>query len=376
MRMKQTIGPTRKVVRSFPEVGKTTVKSKPSLQKSAEKIVSANKLREAMAKEPLTTILKLATAEAKRRKRVEGATGINLMPTDTREASISSAAVGDITMSASAFMYRTPRKNVDDVVKYQMNRQITHELNGSVDAAAVFDINVLDARAVKGNPSSDEDYSHLTIEKAFDKLLLGETQDKDGTAFVGRVQQQSIHVKSLTIDLTLANLLESGVFVDLYELVPQHTIGPSEYYNTNYSTGYMSPTWTYASSLAGTDTIFPQDIMNYGELAANPASSTNFSRTWKQVKRLRLNLGDKAVHRHKAVYSINKTVSYQEFAQFSPDGGKFAGWNPTFMLVAKGAPTGGSEAASTSMRYTCNMQLNYESSPDRQSKVIVFDTNA
>lgn len=373
MRMKQT---TRKVFKSIPKVGETIVKSKPSLQKSTEKIVSANKLREAVAAEPVTTILKLAVAEARRRKRVEGATGMNLMPVDTREASISSAAVGDITMSASAFMYRTPRKNVDDVVKYQMNRQITHELNGSVDAASNFDINVLDARPVKNNPNNDDDYSHLTIEKAFDKLLLGQTKDEDGTAYVGKVQQQSIHVKSLTIDLTLANLLETGMFVDLYELVPQHTLGPSTYYNTNYSTGYMSPTWTYASSLASSDTIFPEDIMNYGDLAANPASSTNFSRTWKQVKRLRLNLGNKAVHRHKAVYSINKTVSYQEFAQFSGDGGKFAGWNPTFMLVMKGSPTGGAEAAATSMRYTCNMQLNYESSPDRQSKVIVFDTNA
>ena len=376
MRVKPT---SRKIFKSIPKVATTMKKTSTSLQTKADKLVKNNKLRETIAQEPIVAILKIAADEARKRKRVEGATGINLMPTDTREASISSDAVGDITMSASAYMYRTPRKNVDDVVKYQMNRAITHEVNSSADSAGIYDINILDARAVESNPNSGDDYSHLTIEKAFNKLLLGETKDKDGTAFTGKVQQQSIHVKSLTIDLTFANLLETGVFVDVYELVPQHTLGPSTYYDTNFSTGYMSPKWTYSSSLeasSNTDTIFPQDVMTYSKLAANPMSATNFSRTWKQVKRLRLNLGNKAVHRHKSVYSINKTVSYQEYAQFSPSGGKFAGWNPTFMIVVKGAPTGGSEAAASSIRYTCNMQMNYESSPDRQAKVIVFDSNS
>lgn len=351
-------------------------KSSDFLKNAAEKIDRLESLRENIAHEPIAQIARLAYEAASRRKRVEGATGINLMPEDTRSVAINSDAAKAINTSASMYMYRTPRRKVDDAVKYVMKRSVTLDNSAGTDVAKCYDINILDAKPVENNPNSDADYSRLTIEKAFDNYLLGKTAEADSDfPQTGKVMQSSIHVKSLSIELTFSNVLESGVMLDVYELVPQHTLGPSSYSSEAYASGYMSPLWTYIEGLSTTNVITTDNTLSYTNLAANPSVSTPFNRTWKKVKHLRLNMTGNSVHRHKSFYEINKTVSYPELAQFSDKGGKFAGWNPTFLVIQRGVPTASNQSASTNVRYSCNIQLNYEATPDRQNKVIVFDSN-
>lgn len=345
------------------------------LNKAASKINEVEQMREGLSKEPIKTLLSLAEKSARAKKTPIGAGGLNLLPTDARTAAISGTAVGDITTSMSMFMYRPPRKSMPDNIQYQMKRVVSSGGIGSaVDAQSIYDCNILDAEPVSNNPDTDQDYSRLTVRRAFDNYLKGSVI-KDTSFVQTKIQQSSIHVKSLTCELEITNLSATPMFVDLYELVPQHNLGPTDYdINDRQADGYMSPTWTFEQGLTN-DVIFTDNSMPMTNIAANPFNSTVFSRTWKQVKHLRLNLTGNSIHRHKSVYAINKTVSYQEMAQFSTSGGKFAGWNPTYMFIQKGAPTSGNLAGTSALRYVANMQLNYEANPDRQAKVIVFDSD-
>lgn len=373
---------TRKTFRAIPKFG-ATVKSSPktkstfnTLRKEVAKLPQVQKFRESLANEPIETLTSMSEKIAKSRKRVEGATGLSLIPTDTRQVSISATASNDFTTSANMYMYRPPRKRVEDAVKYVMKRLVTNTSTGAVNANTVYDINILDGKPVKSNPNSNSDYTPMSVKRAFDNYLEGRTYKADsGGGFLARVEQSSIHVKSLSIDLTIANLYSTGVLVDVYELVPQFDLGPTTYESENYAVGYMSPYWTCTEGLSTSNVQQTKDALNVLDLAFVPNNSTYFQRCWKKVKHLRLNMQANGVHRHKSIYQINKTVTYQEMAQMSDDGGKLAGWNPTFLIVQRGIPTAGEQASASSIRYTCNIQLNYEATPDRQSKVIVFDDN-
>lgn len=316
---------------------------------------------------------------AERLPQAKGFTGINLQRPGNRRVVVDGTANANISNSATMYAYRPPRKRPEDVVKYAYKTLATKDINVSnAGQQAIFDINILDAEPVYSNPDSNDKYSNLTIRHAFDKYLKtqfkGDTDagtDRDVTALI---EQTSLHFKSLTMDLVITNRESTALFVDIYELVPQHVLGPTNYASSsNYATGYMSPRWTYEQGLSATDVIEMQDDLTPNSLSSNPYDSTVFSRTWKEVKHVRVNMTGNSVHRHKSAYSINKTVSYQEMAQFSTSGGKFAGWNPTFLVMAKGAPILGSAGGTGALTYSCNMQLNYESNPSRQAKVIVYD---
>ena len=366
--------------RIFKKAARAAKTGETLLKKTGDSLVKADKIRETIANEPVPAILNVMTKIAMLKKSPIGAMGLNLMPETTRDVAISGAATGDVTTSASGYMFRPPRKRVPDAVQYCMKRVATAgAINSVAGAATVFDCNLLDAEPVQGNPNDNNDYSRLTIRKAFDNMLLGKT-GIGTTDYTMKVQQSSIHVKSFTNEFTVKNNLNTECLFDIYELVPQHVLTNTTYFNNppsdRYAEGYMSPTWTYNQGLDGTtDVIEIGSDLSSTNVAANPFVSTVFSRTWKVVKHVRVNMTGNSVHRHKSVYSINKTVSYQELAQITTQGGKFAGWNPTLMCIQRGAPTSTSVAADTSISYTSNMQLNYEATPDRQSKVIVFDAN-
>ena len=374
---------TRKSFRAIPKVGPTMKSSSKfakstgsTLRKEVAKLPQVQKFRESLASEPIETIAKLAQEASKQKKRVEGATGLNLMPVGARKAAISGTASNDFTTSTSMYMFRPPRKRVDDAVRYAMKRSVTNTQIGAVNENNVYDINILDAKPVKNNPDTSSDYTPMSVKRAFDNMLLGNTTESaDSTATVAKVAQSDLHVKSLSVDLTLSNLYATGVLIDVYELVPQFDLGPTEYSTENYSAGYMSPYWCCIKGIQGAKVIQTDDTLETLDLAFVPSNSTYFNRCWKTVKHLRLNMSANSVHRHKSVYEINKTVTWQQMDQVSGDGGKFAGWNPTFLIVQRGIPVAGEQAAANSIRYSCNIQLNYEATPDKQAKVIVYDEN-
>lgn len=365
--------------KTFKKAAKAVKKGQTALQRVGDGLVEAEKIRQTVANDPIPSLLKIATKVAASKKVPIGFIGLNLMSTSTRDIAISGEATGDVTTSASMYMYRPPRKRVPDAVQYCMKRVATSgAINSVAGNAKVFDCNLLDGEPVQNNPNTANDYTRMSIRRAFDNLLLGETKLVSTTTDkTMKKQQQSIHVKSFTNELTVTNLLSSACLFDIYELVPQHNLNGTVYFpdSDRYAVGYMSPTWTYNQGLNSTDVIETDNDLASTNVAANPFVSTTFSRTWKVVKHVRVNMTGNSVHRHKSVYSINKTVSYQEMAQLSTEGGKFAGWNPTFLCIQRGAPSSQSTADATSISYSTNMQLNYEATPDQQSKVIVFEEN-
>ena len=383
--MRMPASKTRKRFRRIPTVT-SPVGSRPATPRKSPNLtwkdMSKKKLetaaRDWVEGKTIPEILNEAQKLAERLPQPKGFTGINLQRPGNRRVVVDGTANANISNSATMFAYRPPRSRPADVVKYAYKTLATKDINVSESQQAIFDIDILDAEPVYDNPDSNDKYSNLTIRHAFDKYLKtqfkGDTDagtDQDITAFI---QQTSLHFKSLTTDLVITNRESTALFVDIYELVPQHVLGLTTYASSsNHATGYMSPRWTYEQGMSDTDVIEMQDDLTPNSLSSNPYDSTLFSRTWKEVKHVRVNMTGNSVHRHKSAYSINKTVSYQEMAQFSTSGGKFAGWNPTYLIVAKGAPAAGMAGTTGSLSYTCNMQLNYESNPSRQAKVIVYD---
>ena len=369
--------------RTTPFKASTIVKDgKRVLQAATTKMEQAQKLRDDLAHQPIKTLVGLASKAAGAEKTPVGANGKNLLPVDARSIVINGGATGDVTSSMSMYMYRPPRKRSVNSIQYAMKTMASRTIGSVENAQALFDIDILDGVGVKSDNPGDGKYSNLTVKRAFDNYIQTAYKNLGDTALAAKIQQTAIHFKSLTSELIITNNNDSSMMVDVYELVPQHTLGPSERISESLADGYMSPRYTFEQGLTGgddSDVIFTDDQMPATSIAANPFNSTVFSRTWKVVKQLRLNITGKSTHRHKSVYEINKTVSYQEMAQFSPDGGKFAGWNPTFLCIQKGVPayvlSSTKEAISTNSTYVCNMQLNYESNPESQAKVIVFDAH-
>ena len=370
--------------RSLPTVAKKTSSTLKSgqnfLKKASDKVAKAEKLRDTIADQPIKTLMMYALKAAKNEKTPVGANGKNLLPVDARSIVINGGATGDVTSTMSMYMYRPPRKRSVDSIQYAMKTMASRTIGSGENVQSVFDINLLDAIEVENNNAGDAKYSNLTVKKAFNKYIQTTYNNLSGNAYTAKLQQTSIHFKSMSNELIITNNNDTSVMIDVYELVPQHSLGPSAYASENLATGYMSPRWTFEEGLGtNADTLMLQDNMDATDLAANPFNSTVFSRTWKVVKQLRLNITGGSTHRHKSVYEINKTVSYQEMAQVSPNGGKFAGWNPVFMCVQRGVPAqvlgATKEAVASSTTYVSNMQLNYEANPEAQAKVIVYDSN-
>lgn len=326
---------------------------------------------ETMANEPLDAVISAATKLSGSMKTPIGSLGLSLMPTSAKERSVSGAATGDVTTSATLYAFRPPRKrNREGEITYVQKAVTTYKRTSIADTVVVGDINVLDAEPVLNN-SATEPYSRLTIRDCFDEYLKAQVQDENAS-YELKKQQTSIHVKSVSSELMIKNNSNTMALVDVYELVPQHTLGPSTYSVQRYAVGYMSPTWTYLSGLS--DTLMLEDQLQISDVASKPTDSSLWTRSWKVIKKVRLNLTANSLHRHKSSIAVNKTVSYPESAQFSSSGGKFAGWNPTYMLVQKGAPDGLSAATTSDVTYTCNMELRYTASAQEQARVIVYDS--
>ena len=369
---KNRINPRTKATEFIKETAKSPKATINNIKRGVE---SAKELREAISQQDLPGVLAVTTKLAKARKSPIGANGINLQPTEMRTVTLMSDSTAGFTNSACMYMYRPPRKNVDDAVKYCMKRTVETATSSDVNLQNVADFHLLDAKPVKDNPGNANDYSVMTVQTAFQKYLKASVT-AGTSSYVAKLAQANIHIKSLTSEMTIKNLATDGVMIDLYDLVPAHNIGPSTYDgNQAFANGYMSPGWAMSQGLSDTNVIEPGNDMTPSTLGAKPTNSTLFTRTWKQVKHTRINMSANATHRHRAVYAINKTVSYPEFDQFSPDGGMFAGWNPVTFMIIRGVPTSNYLAAATSIKVVNNLQLNYEATPDRQAKVIVFNSN-
>jgi len=364
-------GFTRGGMKSFKTAARNVVSA-------GTKAAATEALRQVSADAAISSIVKYVSDKAKTAKSPVGANGLSLDAPANRDITIRGDAVGDITNSSSMYLYRPNKRRLKEVgdTKYTMKTLVTGAVAASANVQNATDICMLAAVPVFNDPDTNFKYTNMSVKRAFDKLLLASVGNQTPTPTL-KVQQTSIHFSSLTSELMLVNEDSTvAAIVDIYELVPQHTLGPATYVAPGtYASGYMSPLWTYSSGLQSTDVIQSDDVLSYTDVASNPFNSTNFSRTWKVVKHVRVNMSAKGIHRHKSVYGINKTISYQEYAQFSTSGGKFSGWNPSMLIIVRGNPTSTSPiAAPVTVSYNCDLQLSYTAQMTGQEKVIVYDS--
>lgn len=335
------------------------------------KTEASEAFRKKLANSPMAAVVLLAMKKASGISPPKAVNGVNLNDTDNRDISISGVAIGDISTSSSIYAFRPPRKRSLDGVNYIQKTRAAGYKSIDADVQSAIDISILDAEPVSGNPDSNEKYSNLSIRKAFDDFLVA---SNIGSTDKLKLEQTSIHMKSLSCELNLTNNNSTSAIVDIYEVVPKHSLGPSPYVNANYANGYMSPLWCWSVGLSS-DTPILEDTLLSTTVGSKPQDSVNFSRSFAVVKHVKVNLTGNSSHIHKSAYAINKTVTYQEMAQFSTAGGKFAGWNPTYLLRFRGVPTSSNPlACPTSISYYADMQLNYSGYMSEGARAIVFDT--
>jgi hypothetical protein len=354
--------------------------SRKSIKKTLNNVAKAARkgadFTETFANEPFDAIISAATKAAGAMKTPIGSNGLTLMPSSAKERTISGMATGDVTTSATMYAYRPSRKrNREGEINYLQKATTTVQHTTAINLAKCTDLNILDAEPVLNNNASAP-YSRLNIRKCFDEYLKAYVEDSS-QAYTLKEQQTSVHVKTIASEVIIKNNSSTEALVDLYELVPQHSLGPSTYDTQTYAVGYMSPTWTYVNGIA--DTLQLEDTLYVNNVAARPNDSSLWTRTWKVLKKVRINMTGNSLHRHKSCIAVNKTVTYPEMAQFSTNGGKFAGWNPTYMIIQKGGPTGdattGLTASTSDITLTCNMEMKYQASAQEQARVIVYDSS-
>ena len=351
-------------------VGKKAKTIKRTLNNVAKSARIGAEFAETMANEPLDAVITAASKLSSAMKTPVGNLGLSLMPSTAKERSIPGGAAGDVTTSTTMYAFRPPRKrNRQGEITYIQKATTTFESASAANQAISRDVNILDATPVAAN-SETNPYSRMSIRKAFDQYLTAEVE-ADTASYSLKEQQTSIHVKNVASELLIKNNSSNITLVDIYELVPQHTLGPSVFSSQTYAEGYMSPTWSYANGLA--DTLKLEDGIGYTNVAAKPMDSSLWYRTWRVIKKVRVSLTSNSLHRHKSCIAVNKTVTYPEMAQYSTSGGKFGGWNPVYMLVQKGAPNAANSATSTTITVSCNMEMRYTASAQEQARVIVYD---
>lgn len=335
----------------------------------AAKRMGEEALKTMLQEDSLAGLAKVATKYAMRAKTPVGADGLSLLPTALRDVSIPAAAVGDVTGSANAYVYRPPRKRrPEGSVGYKGIDRKLIELTSSANQQGAYAIDVLDMAPVQSNPTGDQKYSNLTVKKFFDyyqqtSLASGETL---------QLEQTSIHLKNVISELVLTNNGTNVAFVDIYEVIPKFDLADTDYANEWRAVGYMCPRYAFAQGLT-TDTMEVEDAFSQAKVGAYPNQSILFQRCWKIIKHVRVNLTGGSVHRHKSVISVNKTIPYQEMANSASAGLKKAGYMSSYLLVTKGAPTSGSIATASDVTAMCNMEASYDAYAAEQNTVIVYD---
>tara|TARA_A100001035_G_C27761984_1_gene491701 strand:- start:645 stop:1760 length:1116 start_codon:yes stop_codon:yes gene_type:complete len=329
--------------------------------------------REKLATVPVAELVSIAVSATKGEKSPLGADGTNLNGTSNRDVSIVGSAVGEFSTSASMYMYRPHRKRTNaGAVNYVQKTRWSATRASTTGQQAHWDISVLDASPVENNPNSNSKYTNLSIKKAFDDFLLASTAGNVGTSAL-KIQQSSIHVRSLSCEVNITNRSDHNIIIDIYEVVPKFSLGPTTYVDEGYATGSMSPSYGWSNGLSSESPQL-EDTLLSTTVGSKPTDSFRYVRTWKEVKHVKVNLTAGSTHIHKMAYAINKTVSYQEFQQFNDKGGKFAGWNPTLLFRTRGVPSSANSIAdSSSVAMLADMQLNYSGYMGEGGRAIVFD---
>lgn len=286
-------------------------------------------------------------------------------------------AIGGTTESQSMFSYRPKRTiKTSDTIQYTAIRNKKIDITNSLGKQAVGDRNL----ALLEPPTndvlqSDTSYTNFSIRNEFDRMLKARTVDSTGATVDSPKQSLVANFHSLS-SVMIIRAPSEGAIVEIFDLQPKFAIGPATYQSESYATDHLSPLWCWVAGtqLAGQSSIETMDDYQHTIVGADPLVSPTFRRTWNIIKKTTVRMTSNAIHRHRSVFNINKSVTYDEMAQASTQGGT-SPWLPTQMVVVRGYPTTSSLAEQVTVNIQQESTLTYSSRLAKTSNVIVYNNN-
>ncbi len=338
----------------------------------------ANVLKEAKKEVTVAGGMALLDKMAKDHKIPIGSNGLRVGPTkekEFQEQKIDTRAVGGGTYSSCFYMYRPKQVLKSPRQQYRQKTTVLSQFTSGGDLMRVMDVPVLHARPVLNNPDSDAKYTHLDLKTSFDNVLRAQTK-YTGTNLVDTEvtipeSNTTIHLESVTAEMLITNG-DKASEITIYDLVPQFDLGPTTYSSEIYAEGYMSPHWCFSAGLS--DSIILNDSVGASTLAAKPTDSVRFSRAWTIIKKTRITMSSNSVHKHNLMLGINKSIPYQKMEQASSSGASFAGFCPTIMLTSRGLPDSTSQATTSEINVSANLELRYSSNLNQSPQAIIYDS--
>lgn len=362
---------SRRLGSSFGNRVKTKLKSSGSkLFETATKSLKETALRRA-EDTAIDGIEKITQEIAERIKAPVGANGRNLNL--VKMELLDQPAVGGTTESTSMFSYRPKRtQQTSDTIRYKAirNRKTTIANTDGQQQPGDFNLALLEP-PLNDILTSSSSYTNFSIRNEFDKMLKA------------RVTANSVQLDTLKQSLvanyhSLSSVMilrapEQGAIVEIYDLQPKFGIGPGTYQSETYALDHLSPYWCW---LAGLDdaTIDTMDLYNALVPGGDPLASPTFRRTWSIIKKTTVRMTSNSIHRHRFVFNINKSVTYDEMAQASTQGGT-APWLPSQMVVVRGYPTATSQAEVASVVVQQESTLSYSSRLAKTTDIIVYNND-
>ena len=295
-----------------------------------------------VADQQLDSVARVVGKVAEKVKTPRGKRGRNL--NKNKAELVDTQAVSATTESTSCFIYNPRRKSLPGVIRETNFRNKKWNVTTTSGQQDILDVPLwLLEPPANDSLSNANGYTILSARDQFDRAVRARmvtvTTAKD------QVEQNLIlKFGQLTSMLTI-NCGTKGGIVEIYDLQPKFGIGPGTFTEgaTIPTTDHISPYWCFSNGFTGSASIESLDNAEYYTVNADPMVSTTFRRTWNVIKKTTVRMTSNSVHRHRFVADINKSVTWDEMGQASPNGGT-APWLPAQMLIFKGYPTAASLA--------------------------------
>ena len=311
------------------------------------------------------------TAEKMKPPRAKSGRNMN----KTKRQLLDQPAVSGTTESNCMFSYRPKRaKKTTDTMYYHSIRNKKHTLSSADGFQNAADRNLMLLVPPKNdNMKSDTSYCNISVKNEFDRMLKARFIDKDGAAVEG-LKDTLIADFHILSSVMIIKAPDTGAIVDIYDIQPRFGIGPGTYANETLTTGHLSPLQTWFKGLTDAVTLDTEDAYQNNVVGSEPLESPTFRRTFNIIKKTTVRMTSNSIHRHRHVFNINKSITYDEMAQASEDGGT-APWCPTQMVVVRGYPTSASLAAPCTIDIQQETKLSYSSRLAKTTNVIVYNNN-
>ena len=319
----------------------------------------------------IDALVPLAQKFAEKVKSPKGTTGRNLNL--FKMQLLDQPAVGGTTESTSMFSYR-PKRSVKttDTIQYKAIRNKKVSLTNPAGLQTIADRNLAVLEPPQNDPlNTNSSWTNFSIRNEFDKMLLARTVS--GSTPIDTVKQTLVANFHSLSSVMILRAPTQGAIVDIYDLQPKFSIGPGTYQTEVYSLDHVSPHWCFYEGF-NTASLETQDAYDQTKVGADPLESPTFRRTWNIIKKTTVRMSSNAIHRHRFVFNINKSVTYDEMAQCSTNGGTVP-WLPSQMVIVRGYPTTDSLAETVIVECQQESTLSYSSRLGKTTNVIVYNNN-